>query len=165
MHPLVIAVLFAPPDYGRLGSDDWHTREAETQRLDNPFAPLALVPQSCPEVNQRIAYLRAKNLKWCNPWWQEQLAFRDDFPRWVRDFLATGKTRHNPRALYALFHEDAHTIKYKLIEVMLRILPDPCQNGHRESVWRAFYFSEFGLWEDYLHYHWHIAPAPREVER
>lgn len=148
---ILLASLFAPPDLSALGSDDWRVREAETQRLDNPLSPLLLpLRHSDPEVDLRVKRLRTKNLKWCNDWYQEQLAYRNDFARWVRDYLLTGAMRYDPAEVLDRIQGD-----FALAEVLMQLAPP-----HPECLTFPPDESE---WREYLNYHWRVAPMPTEV--
>lgn len=153
---LYLLSLFGPPDVPRLGHPEWREREAEFRRCDNPFAAI-LLPRSHPdaEVNARLRELWVRNVAWREAWVLEQLAYRDDFPRWVAEFFAPNRSRLGPREVF----DDLHG-RYERVRELLKAMPAPEYMRGRCLQW------DWDGWNEYLDYHrkWKFAPMPHEVK-
>jgi hypothetical protein len=155
----LILSLFAP-DVGRLGADDYRTREAETRPLDNPVS-VALLPTATadPEANARIAYLKRRHYR---PTEREiqlriELDVREaDLRRWVEQYVALGRTGLSDSEVFVYLHSDPGRAV-----VFFSVWPlrkgDSC-NWLCGGIWPG----EYDQWRDHCDYHRGIAPPPRE---
>lgn len=159
MFLLWILTLTAGPDVGRLGADDWHTRERETARVDNVLLAL-LLPKTSedPEVDYRIRLLRTRNLKWLDAVYVERQILRADFAVWLDSYLFAGRSGiAGEWDTFALIHTDAGKAM-----VVFRGWP-PMPGQPRSFLFGVICPGEYERYRAYLDYHLMRAPPPRGV--
>lgn len=149
---------FAAPDLGRLGADDWHTRERESERCDCFLMALRLPAcHADPEIDYRVKKLRSRNLRYLNSLYVESVLFREGFEQWVRWYLMQpGRTK-----LELIEVLDAIQRDPQKRETLLSVLP--VQPGENSSFLNPpFAPTDLPRFEAYLSYHWYPAPMPRQ---
>jgi hypothetical protein len=160
---LLLLLLPFAPDLGRLGAPEYHVREWESRRCDNPISALLLPDRTdCPEVCARIAALKKR---W-RPLSRLQVEMRTldgDFPRWVAQYLLLG--RSIVARDFEFFRAEIYW-SYDHCRALFAMLPPPPAAGNQWGVWGGVLFPlDYDVWLDYLDYHQGRAPAPREVAR
>lgn len=156
MLALLLLLAGGPPDLNRLGADDWTAREREYQRCDCVLMALLLPPcHENPEVDARVKRLRAKNLRLLDAEFLERVTYRSDYGQWVRVYLATGRTRIGTEDVFNDLCEIKDDARANAVFAAM-----PAPPGYGQWYLRTNY----GDFVEYLHYHWRIAPMPREKE-
>lgn len=141
-----------------LGHDEYAVREQASELLGNPLWCVLLPRQHADaEIDHRIKRLRARCLRELDPEYRERVTYRDDFPGWVRLYLATGRSLIAPVDVFSDVHADWN----KAMAVFAAL---PVQPGEYQSfLIGSIVDGEYERWLEFLDYHHARAPLPREV--
>lgn len=143
------------PDVGRLGADDWRTREAETRRCDNPISASLLPPRSAnPEIDARIRYLKGRVPREPTQEEIERRVMRGDFNRWLAQYLVLNRSALPDAEVFVFLHAGHADAVFALWPLR--------EGGNGGWLRGAIFPGEYDQWVEHRDFYQCRAPSPRE---